>query len=177
MTEHDPDAEPQLADISREARPTRAGWLELHDLLAKREQDTRRVTELLEVEREHSAVYRDRTAPDPEAELLAAVERAVDQYGAAMRELARQAQANSRDTWGPMEGISGGYAERDPQPYQPALDSPLGRVLVHVAHRHGVKLEATTVFPEPRPVADALVAVPHRLAEQLAEAVRRGDLR
>lgn len=101
---------------------------------------------------------------DPEARLVADMEVAVAAYEAALR-AADEAASRNR---GGYAQVSTGYHHGDQQPRRPALDSPLGRALLHVAARHGVAIEAITEYPDPRP-EQQLVSVPRHVADQLQQ--------
>jgi hypothetical protein len=90
---------------------------------------------------------------DPEARLLADLEAAVERFAGRLAARDEERARLSRATGG--YGMTAGYAfhtsveARPATTYRPALESPLGRALLHVAARHGVQLEAAEVeLPE-----------------------------
>jgi hypothetical protein len=60
-------------------------------------------------------------------------------------------------------------------PWRPALESPLGRALLHLAARHDVAVEATVEYPaEPGPT---LVSVPPHLGRAIEHLVQQDGFR
>jgi hypothetical protein len=129
-----------------EPRPTKAQVAELREQLARRER------QLHDLQREHDAAgltLRELLAIDREAKALAGCTAAIEAMLTAEREASRN-QSNY------------GYATAMPayqQPRPEALDSPIGRILLHLAARYGVAIEAT-LPPERDLSGQRLVSVP-----------------
>lgn len=107
---------------------------------------------------------------DPEARLIGELQAAVDAYHQ------RVAEADERAAQARRCMAGGGYAMQvgtiqPTREYQPALDSPLGRALLHLAARHGIAITATTVYPEPQ--GPSLAVIPPHLAGAVEHLVER----
>lgn len=110
---------------------------------------------------EHNAkdrdAWRDAHLPDPEAEALAGCVRAI--------EAMQKAHKNSRNDYGNFASSYtqyGSIEEEGPS----ALAAPEGRILLALAARYGLAIEA--VVPKPRVIeGQRLVSMPADLAEQI----------
>jgi hypothetical protein len=104
--------------------------------------------------------WRTAHLPDPEAEALGGCVRAFDAMRETMRE--RSASRSSSVAWSSESVVYGSHEEPRPS----ALRDPVGRVLLALAARYDLEIEATV--PKPRVVAgQRLVSCPADIAEQL----------
>lgn len=181
MTKLDPSDPSTLSDDEAAAlctRPTKALVIDLlQRLRAERDRTdaihrahTDAMMDLRTSEDDRKAI-RAQLDADPEARLVADMEAAITAYGDRVEE-ARRTATRVRDTVYAEADTRYGYQRQQPQPYQPALDSAIGRALLHVAQRHGVKVEATMVFPEPQ--GPTLAVVPPHLAGALEQLANQG---
>lgn len=142
------------------------------------EQARERIAELgVELEREREQrinltrerdAWRDARLPDPEAEALAGCVRAIE----GMRETeraARQRTSNFASNYEP--------SYRGPDDRPTALRSAEGRILLALAARYGLAIEATVPKPPPPVEGERLVALPAAVARQVQELVETGMLR
>jgi len=136
------------------ARPTKALVAELREQLDRRERQLADTSMDLRTSEDRRKVAE---AIDREAKALAGCTAAIEAMLAAEREASRN------------QSSSYGYLQATPayqQPRPEALDSPIGRILLHLAARYGVAVEAT-LPPERDPSGQRLVSVPAHVAEQL----------
>lgn len=108
---------------------------QVDDLIGQRDRH-RHAAEAEAAERE--AVARQLLDLDSEARLLADIEAAMVAY----EDRAARSSANG---WGANVMLRGDTIRHGEVIFQPALESPFGRVLLHAAMRHGVAIEASTV--------------------------------
>lgn len=174
-TKLDPNDPASLSDYEAShltVRPTKAQVVELlDDLRAGQSRTAEADRQRRNTERELGALQeRLHTAEaiDPEARLLGDLQAAVEAYEQRLREAAERRDRNR----GGYATMSTGYIGTS-QPERPALDTPLGRALLHLAARHSVPIEATVVYPDPTP-NPSLAVVPAHLAPAVRDLVESG---
>lgn len=162
------------------SRPTKA---QLAELEAERDSlrafAERRTTEAGAAEQRANDLAAELTALDPEARLVADLEAAVATFHRRLAEEAeRAAEARRRRSSSShdfIEAAWGSQPGRPTEPYQPALQSALGRSILHLAARHEVPVEATTIYPPPP--GPTLAAVPPELGRSLEHLMQQGGWR
>ena len=116
--------------------------------------------------------WRNAHLEDPEANALAACVRAFDTMREAMRERSTNQSGvygNTGRAWSSDQIVYGTHEEPRPS----ALRDPVGRVLLALAARFDLEIEATV--PAPRVVeGNRLMSVPAELAEQVERLVGQG---
>lgn len=133
-------------------RPTKAAMEQLESerdnarrLLARREAD-------LAAAEAEAAAWKEVKIQDPEAEALSGCVRAIE------------ALITSQSSGRNMVGYSTGFTPPPPTP----SDTPIGRILLHLAARYGVPLAAAAA-PDVDTEEPVMLSVPRRVAEQLLE--------
>jgi proline dehydrogenase len=114
---------------------------------------------------------------DPEARLVADLEAAVSAYERRVQEAAERAAEEARRRNPNQYAMAARWDEQVHRvgPWRPALESPLGRALLHLAARHDVAVEATVEYPaEPGPT---LVSVPPHLGRAIEHLVQQDGFR
>lgn len=146
------------------ARPTaldrvKAELGDMRDTLSQKDADLEHLGETLrELEADRDR-WRAERLSDPEAEALAGCLRAFEQMDEQERARAARVTNAYANTMG-----SPRWASLPPSP----LESPVGRVLLHLAARYGIPLEAKVPEPIPEP-GRRLMSLPAELAEQLEQ--------
>jgi hypothetical protein len=114
--------------------------------------------------------WRTAHLPDPEAECLAGCVRTIGAMYEAMRDRSTSRSGVGGMTWASGEIVYGTHEEPRPS----ALRDPVGRVLLALAARYDLEIEATV--PKPRVVTGTrLVACPADVAEQLERIIAQRE--